>query len=388
VTISHIELALRIGPGTPDPAPAALMRALRSVEVTQQDAAPSGFQITFLTEIGGPGEDFALVQDALLKPFSRVLIRVAVNGVATTLIDGFITHQQYMPGNGPDDSRFIVTGEDVSVKMDMLDLSREFPSFADYTTVLEVLAPYALLGVTPDVATTASTLVPLDFVPQQVGTDRCFLQQMAQQNGYLFYVTPSDTLFENTAYWGPPKRGDPPSALLDVAVGPASTVDGLQAEYDALAPTTYFGFAIQRYVPPYFPVPFTTWEGNRDPALATQRTLGISTVLGLEAKHQIWQDSQYSPARAIIKAQAMTTASTDNVATLSCDVSPVRLGAVVTAPSMVGVRGTGQDYDGLYYLKSAKHTINLLHDEQWNYTQSLVMAREGVGTTTQTLEVT
>jgi len=386
VSISRIELALRIGPGQPDPAPAALMSALRRVEVTQQDSAPSGFQITFLTELTGD-QDFALVQSELLKPFSRVLIRVAVDGVATTLIDGFVTHQQYMPGNGPDDSTFVVTGEDVIVKMDMLELSREFPSFADYTTVLEVLAPYMLLGIQPDVATTASTLIPLDFVPQQSGTDRCYLQQLAQQNGYLFYVTPQESLFENTAYWGPPKRDDPPSALLDVAVGAASSVDAVQAEYDALAPTTYFGAAIERYVPPFIPIPFITWDGNRDPALATQRTLGMASVLGLEAKHQLWKDNQYSPARAIVKAQAMTEASTDNVVTMSCDVLPVRIGQIVTAPSMVGVRGTGQDYDGLYYLKSAKHSINLLHDEQWNYTQSLVMSREGVGTTTQTLEV-
>lgn len=386
MSIERIELALRVGEGTPDPAPAELMRALRKVEVTQKDEAPSGFQLSFLAEPMEGQSDFTAVGDALLRPFNRVLIRVSADGVATTLIDGFITHQQYMPTNGPGDSMFVVTGDDVSVKMDLFDLSREFPSFADYMTVQEVLAPYELLGISADVALSATSLVPLDYVPQQDGTDRCVLQQLAQQNGYRFYVTPDDELFQNTAYWGPPKRGGSPSAVLDVAVGAGSTVDSVQAEYDALAPVTYYGLAVETWIPPYLPLPILTTEGGRSPALATRPALGPATFLGLDVKHNLWREDQYDPVRANIKAQAMTDASTDNVVTLSCDVSPVRVGTVVTAPSVVGVRGTGDSYDGLYYLKSATHKIDLLHDEQWSYTESLVMTREGVGTTTQTLE--
>jgi hypothetical protein len=372
MSISRIELALRIGDGWPDPAPAALMRALRKVEVTQKDEAPSGFQLSFLAEADGDG-DFTAVSDELLQPFSRVLVRVGVDGVPTTLIDGYITHQQYMPSNGPGDSTFVVTGEDISVKMDLLELSREFPAFADAVTVAEVLAPYLVLGIVPEIVPSLTSIIPLEFVPQQDGTDRCVLKLLAQQNGHVFYVTPTDVPFLNVAYWGPPQRWGSPSAIIDVAVGAASTADGLQAEYDALAP--------------YLPLPVLTTQSMRFPALASQPALGPGTFLGLDVKHQLWRQDSYDPVRANLKAQAMTDASTDAVVTVSCDVSPVRLGTVVTAPGLVGVRGTGDSYDGLYYLKSATHTINLLHDEQWNYTQSLVMTREGVGTTTQTLEV-
>lgn len=384
MSISAIDLSLRIGPGQPDLAPGRLMRALRKVEITQKDEAPSGFQLTFLAEQAGAGNDFAVTADELLSPFNRVLARVSVDGTATTLIDGFVTHQQFMPSNGPEDSMFVVTGEDVSVMMDRVELSREFPSFSDWSTVEEILLPYrVLLGVHADVAVSPTSLVPIDGVPQQFGTDRCLLQQLAQQNGYLFYVTPGDTPFENTAYWGPPQRGGAPSALLDVAVGAASTVDRAQAEYDALAAATYFGYAIETDVPPYLPIPFTTIASSRTPALAANPAITAS----LYTRRNLWRSDDHDPVRALIKAQATTDASTDSVVTLSCDVSPVRLGRVVNAPGVVGVRGTGGSYDGLYYLKSATHKIDLLHDEEWSYTQSLVMTREGVGTTTQTLEV-
>src|ERR1035437_5384643 len=133
MSLSHVELGLRMGDGMPDLVPSAVLRALRAVEVTQSDSAPCGFQLSFNTEMTGAGAgNFDLVQNDLLGPFSRVLVRVSVDGLPTTLMDGFITHQQYSPSNGPEDSTFVVTGEDVSVKMDLVDYSREFPALPDY----------------------------------------------------------------------------------------------------------------------------------------------------------------------------------------------------------------------------------------------------------------
>ena len=234
--LSTVELSLRIGQGFPTAAPAYLMRALRRVEVTQQDSAPCGFQLTFLTEIASAGSVFDIVADPLLVPFNRVVLRAAVNGVPVTLMDGFITHQQFAAGNGPDDSQFVVTGEDISVVMDLVDYSREFPAMPDVATVAEVLAPWLVLGIAPTIIPSPTSLVPIDYVPQQAETDRALLQRLAQANGNVFYISPTDVLFVNEAYWGPPPRFTPPTAVIDVAVGAASTADSFSAQYNALAP--------------------------------------------------------------------------------------------------------------------------------------------------------
>ena len=221
MTISSIRLALWIGPGIPGPAPAELMRALRAVEVTQTDAAPCGFQLTFQAEMA-PQSDFAIVQNSLLRPFSRVLVQVIVDGDTSTLIDGFITHQQYLPGNGPDLSTFVVTGEDVSVKMDLVAYSLEYPAMPDPAIAAAVLAKWLALGISPRIVPTLVNLIPFSYVPQQSGTDRSFMQELAQRNGNVFYVTPGPVPFQNIAYWGPPSRIGAPSAVLNVAVGAAS----------------------------------------------------------------------------------------------------------------------------------------------------------------------
>jgi hypothetical protein len=362
------------------------MSALRKVEIAQQDSAPCGFQLTFLAETA-VGSNFEIVEDPMLMAFNRVVLRIAAGGLPVTLIDGFITHHQFVPGNGPEDSMFVVTGEDVSVMMDLEDRSRDFPSMADEEIVAEVLAPYDALGIVPNVIPPESSLIPIDYAPQQAETDRAILQRLAQSNGYLFYVTPTPVPFVNEAYWGPPIRFGEPTAVIDVAVGAASTADSFSAQYNPLAPTTFIGESTEASLEPNEEVPLVTIESTRFPPLALLPALGQfpgsrKVLWSTDSGHAT---DQLEWAAALSRAQAMTDVSTDAVVTVSCSFAPARLGTVVTAPGIVGVRGTGFAYDGLYYLKSATHDISLLADAGWNYTQQLTMTREGTGTTTPVL---
>lgn len=388
MSLGSVQMALRVGGDDPDLAPPALMRALRHVEVSQGDAAPWGFQLTFHTEIDSTTtNDFAVVANELLRPFRRVLVRVSVDGMASTLIDGYITHQQYVPSNAQE-SIFVVTGEDVSVKMDMIDYSREFPAMPDELVALAVLAPWDILGIAPDVVPTVASLVPYDHVPQQAGTDRQMVQQLAAQNGYVFYVAPGDALFTSRAYWGPPPRDADPCALLDVAVGATSNVDSIQFSYDALAPTTFVGYVMETEIPPYLPIPVLTLESTRSPQFAAEPALRPEALLSLSTRKQLWRDQALDPLRANLMAQAMTNVSTDAVVTAQVEVTTTRLGKVLQAPGVVGVRGTGNEYDGLYYLKCARHQVDLVANQEWNYRQSLTLTREGMGTTATNLEAT
>lgn len=389
MAFSTIELGLRIGLDLPGPAPAEIMRALRGVEVNQSDAAPSGFQLTFLAEqVNASYDDFSIVAHPLLQPFQRVLVRVQVDGVPTTLIDGFITHTQFVPANGPGDSTFVVTGQDVSVKMDMISYSREFPCLPDDLTVAILLAPWTILGIVPVIIPTPTGLVPYDHVPQQTGTDRATVQQLAAENGYVFYVNPGPILFTNYAYWGPPPRVGPPVAVLDVVVGPASTADSVQFSYDALAPTTFFGLVMETTIDPYLPIPLLTIGSTRVPPLAAYPALTPEKLLSLDTRKQLWRDQGADPIRSLLLAQSCTNRSTDNVVTGTCEVQTTRLGQVVSAPAVVGVRGTGTLYDGLYYMSAAMHRITLEADAQWDYHQTFTLTREGVGTTRTTLAPT
>lgn len=125
-----IHLTLLIGPTVPVPAPLMLMEALQSVEVTHTDQRRSGFQITFQMGRGGPQDllDYPLLSIPLLRPFNRVILIVTFNATPRVLMDGIITNHQLLPSDDPGASTLTITGDDISVMMDMEQRPVEHPA--------------------------------------------------------------------------------------------------------------------------------------------------------------------------------------------------------------------------------------------------------------------
>ena len=55
---------------------------------------------------------------------------------------------------------------------------------------------------------------------------------------------------------------------------------------------------------------------------------------------------------------------------------------MLRAPGVVGVRGAGHDYDGLYYVQEVTHDI-----APGSYKQSFTLTREGLGSTVPSVSV-
>jgi hypothetical protein len=74
------------------------------------------------------------------------------------------------------------------------------------------------------------------------------------------------------------------------------------------------------------------------------------------------------------RAQSITNQSTDQVVTANGELNAMRYGELLKPRGLVGLRGVGYSYDGLYYVKSVSHTIN-----RGEYKQSFTLTREGLG---------
>lgn len=125
-----IQMTLCIGPSVPVPALLFLMESLQRVEVTHNDQRLSGFQITFYIGRGGPQDllDYPLLSIPLLRPCNRVIFIVAFNATPRALLDGIITNHQLSPSEDPGASTLNITGEDISVRMDMEERPAEHPT--------------------------------------------------------------------------------------------------------------------------------------------------------------------------------------------------------------------------------------------------------------------
>lgn len=363
-------LTVLVGPTAPVPAPPRLLESIERIEVRHSDEGRSGFQMILKV---GRNEfdllDYFLLSTPLLRPFSRVVLLVTFNAIPQVLFDGIITNQQLAPSEEPGGTRLTITGEDVSVMMDLEEKSAEHPAQDETVIALKLIASYAQYGLIPLVIPPVTMDIPLptERIPVQQVTDLNYLQQIAARHGYVFYVAPGPAPLTNTAYWGPPVRVGVPQKALSANMGSSSNVKNINFQYDGLAPTTVSGSVQDRNLNTKIPV--KTFASTRIPLVSQPAWLTQS-----HTRTRQFRDSGLNTVQAYARAQAETDKSQDNVITASGQLDALQYEALLMPRGLVGVRGVGYSYDGFYYVKQVSHSI-----EVGRYSQNFTLTREGLG---------
>lgn len=377
MSISGIRLNILIGENVPRPAPPALTEVLSEVEVTHSDEERSGFQITFRVGRSGLKDlmDYPLMSNPLIKPCNRVILSVLMGSIPRVIMDGIITRQQLLPGQQPGESLMVITGQDISVMMDREEKVVEHPLQDESTIALKIIASYAQYGLIPVVIPPPliDPPIPTERTPVQRGTDLKYLKDMAERFGYVFYVSPGPAPFTNTAYWGPPKRLDVPQRALSVNQGSATNVDDVRLRNEADQATFYEGNIQDRNNNQSVAVRTT---GSVRPPLSSQPALMTQSCNRVRL---FPQGNGLNATQAFARAQGMTDSSSD-VIKIDGELDTLRYGDVLTARSVVGLRGVGMSYDGLYYVKSVTYVLR-----KGSFKQRFSLTREGLGSTTPVL---
>jgi hypothetical protein len=307
-----------------------------------------------------------------------VLIQVWIGVVPQILFDGFITRTEMNPGDRPGSGTFVVTGEDVRVMMDMQEVSLPHTGLADADQVQLILAKYMLyLGAPPVVVQQPPLVAPLpsQAIPVQTATDLRYIEGLGAQRDFVFYVEPTDVPMQNLAYWGPPQRASVPQPALTINMGHESNAS-IQFSYDALKPTLVVG-AVQDKDVMGLVTPIVTVTSTRFPPLVPLPAL--PTQLPNVRTTMPRGSGGLSATDAMARAQATTDRSTD-VVTATGQLDMMRYGSVLRPRRLVGVRGAGWQYDGLYYVSQVTHRI-----KKAEYSQSFTLTREGLGSLTPVL---
>jgi hypothetical protein len=366
--IGRILLTLLIGPTIPVPPPAAITEALTSAQVTVSAGQRSGFQLTFQIGPRSPISNIA-IPAGLFDPGIRVILMATVNGMPTVLSDGFIIRQEVAPSNTPGQSTLTVTGEDVSVRMALAEVrGRPFPALSDELRIGAILAQYALLGVIPVIIPSLFQEInnPLEQIDFQQGTDLDYIEQLAKKNGYVFYVEPGPAPGVNIAYFGPQIRIGIPQPALSIGMDAASNVEQLSFTLDGSS-RSQLAIAVQEpFSKLTIPIPLPEISPLSPP-------LGIRPAPALRSRF-VEGAARLNPMRAILKGVGEAVEQADAItATGSLDV--LRYGRLLKARQLVGVRGAGVAYDGLWFVKSVTSTIDA---RKRSYNQSFQLARGGL----------
>lgn len=362
--------SLLIGPTAPLPAPSFLLDALERVEVRHSDGGRSGFQMVFRagrdqTDI----LDYRELATPLLRPFSRVIMVVTFNALPRVLFDGVITNQQLQPSEQPGGTRLTVTGEDVSVMMDLEEKSAEHPAQPEVVIALKLIATYAQYGLIPTVIPPPSIDIPLPIerTPVQQGTDLAYLNEMAARYAYTFYVEPGPVPLVNKAYWGPPIRVGVPQRALTSGMGSDSNLNNISFQYDGMQSQFVSGTVQDRNL--NVAIPVRTFASTRIPLVTQPAWLTQSHTRTKAVRY-----SGLNTAQAYAQAQAETDRAQDTVIRASGQLDALRYESILQPRGLVGVRGVGYSYDGFYYVQQVTHTL-----ERGSYQQQFSLEREGVG---------
>ena len=127
-----------------------------------------------------------------------------------------------------------VTGEDLTAVMDLIQLDGlPYPAMPVEARVAVILAKYAMYGVIPVIVPSLipDIPIPVDRIPAQKGTDLAYINQLAQEAGYVFYIDPGPLPGISTAYWGPQIKFGVPQPALNVNMDTWTNVESLSFRY-------------------------------------------------------------------------------------------------------------------------------------------------------------
>jgi len=364
-------MGLHVGPAAPVPLAADLVELVEQVTVTHQEGGRSGFQITLVAarDRAAGREDVAPLLSQVFRISNRVQVTATIGVTPHVLMDGIITNLQLTPGGDPGTGRLTVTGEDVSVMLDLYEVSMSFPGMTDSLIAMVLLAPLAAFGSIPLVFPEPYPLVelPTKSIPTLTGTYMGMLRQLAERWGYDTYYTPGPVRGVGTAYWGPPIRAGVPQAALTWRMGAATNLGSIQFTLDGTKPKMVYGMVKEENSGVDIPVVGLPFTGQ--PMAALPAYVGDLPFVGLKLMER---SEKGNVIAAMGRATGEVFRANRGAATASGELDVARYGDVLKPRSLVGVRGVGRTMDGTWYVRSTTHTI-----ARGSWKQSFDLEREG-----------
>ncbi len=364
--LKGINLTLLIGPAIPVPAPKMVMDALTSVQVNSSTDR-TGFQLTFAVSKVSSLLKTMLPAGYFDPMVTRVIIIVTVAGMPNVLMDGIVTRQEISPSSEPGQSTLTITGEDLSVLMDVIQVQRSFPGMPYTAQIYTILAPYAAFGVIPIVIPPFIELFqsPTSRYDNQNSTDLEYIRLLSSNCGYVFYVEPGPAPGSSIAYFGPDIRIPYPQPALSANMDAHTNVESLSFSLDGLAKqimvVNVFEPATRR-IP--IPIPVPNINIFRPP-LGARPTVPAK----LEYADNVATEPPEHAARLILGRLLRATEAISGNGSLDV----LRYGRVLRSRQLVGVRGAGLAYDGMYYVNSVTHNI-----KRGEYKQNFTLSRDGL----------
>jgi hypothetical protein len=344
-----------------------MMDALTSAEVTVSASDKSGFQLTFTLANRSPLQLYFLLAMGAPVPLIRIVLSATLGGLPQVIMDGLVKHTEVVPDSMSGSAKLVITGEDLTAVMDLTDSSgTPFPGMTPDLRVITILGKYAMYGIVPNVlpVLTPDVEAPTVKTSSQKGTDLAYINQLAKEAGYVFYLQPGPLPGQSQAYWGPKIQIGVPQPALNVNMDSWTNVESLNFHYQPQTAVTPEVLIQDQDTGKMMPIAIPGVNAL-NPAMGS--------VVPVPQKTERLDYTAKLPAAQAMMAGMARAAQTADVVTGDGTISVLRYGGLLQARQLVGVRGAGIAFDGLYYVDSTKHQI-----KAGEYKQSFTLKRNAL----------
>ena len=373
--LNRLHLTLLAGPIVTMPVPKVVLDALQSVKVTSSAGSSSGFELTFSFSSRSPLNPLFVLAGAR-TPLLRLIVIVTVNSVPQVLMDGVMTHHQIQPGAAGGSSTLTVMGKDLTKVMSLQDFGGlPYPAMPIEARVALIVAKYAPFGIIPLVIPSLfmDVPIPIERIPTHEGTDLQYIEALGRAIGHVFYIEPGPAPGVNVAYFGPPIKVGVPQRALNGDMDAHTNVQSLSFSFETAETSLPVVMVQNQYTRVPIPLPIPPINPLQPPLGVIPPPITSVTVLRDTAK--------LSPPQALARGVAASAKSQDAIRGHgSLDV--IRYGGVLRARQLVGVRGAGVAFDGLYFVEQVTSTI-----KPGEFSQEFTLSRNGVVSLTPVVPV-
>lgn len=365
--LQGIHLTLMMGPVVPVPVPQFVIDALASIEVTMRTNGPSGFKLTFNLPKRSPLQTFFLLSSGAIPPFLRTLIVVTMNGTPQVLMDGLVTRQSATPGNEPGQTTITLMGDDLTAAMDLISFDGLlYPGMMAEARVALMIAKYAMFGMIPLVIPSLGLDVPnpIERYPTHQGTDLNYIKLLAREVGHIFYIDPGPVPGTNTAYWGPPIKLGIPQPALSADMDAHTNVNDLNFSINTVSSVLPIVYIHEPFTKATIPVLIPNINPLQPP---------LGAIPPIPQRIEFMKETaKLSFPKALARGLAKASEAGDMVSG-SGSLDVLRYGHILKARGLVGVRGVGTAFDGLYFVESVTSTL-----KRGEFKQSFELSRNGL----------
>ena len=230
--------------------------------------------------------------------------------------------------------------------MALLDFSGiPYPAMPAEARVALIISKYAMFGMIPLVIPSLFTdlPIPIERIPTHQGTDLAYIKQLASDVGYVFYIDPGPVPGTNIAYWGPEIKVGVPQPALNFDMDAHTNVESLSFNFDTANTTLPIVFIQNSLTKIPIPIPIPKFNPLQPPLGLIPAP--ITNVTMLKRHRETLSDGR--PLGVAWRRRRAQRCGDRQRNARRCALRPV-----LKARQLVGVRGAGLAFDGLYYVKS------------------------------------